>query len=42
MVTFDVGALAAKILIDPDENEQRLGDRWTENPRVILFLRHFG
>ena len=39
---FDVSALADQILVDPEGNEHRLGDRWQENPRVILFLRHFG
>lgn len=39
---FDVDELAEKVLIDPDEAEHRLGDRWAESPRVILFLRHFG
>jgi len=39
---FDVTKLADHTLIDPDGNEERLGDRWKENPQVVLFLRHFG
>jgi hypothetical protein len=39
---FDVTSLADQVLIDPDENEVRLGDRWANQARVILFLRHFG
>lgn len=41
-MTFDVGALADTVVIDPDENEVRLGDLWREKTQVILFLRHFG
>ncbi|MEX0797385.1 MAG: hypothetical protein WEB67_01890 [Acidimicrobiia bacterium] len=39
---FDVAALGAMQLVDPEGSEQRLGDRWATDPRVILFLRHFG
>lgn len=39
---FPVSELADQVLIDPDENEHRLGDRWSTAPQVILFLRHFG
>lgn len=39
---FDVKKLADHVLIDPDANEERLGDRWAETPQVVLFLRHFG
>jgi len=42
MTIFDVEALGDHVLIDPDGNERRLGDRWAEQPAVILFLRHFG
>ncbi|MEX1037365.1 MAG: hypothetical protein WDZ96_00750 [Acidimicrobiia bacterium] len=41
-MAFDVTALGEMQLVDPDGSEQRLGDRWQANPRVILFLRHFG
>lgn len=41
-MTFDVAALADTVVIDPDENEVRLGDLWKEQTQVILFLRHFG
>ena len=41
-MTFDVNALSAMVLIDPDENPVRLGELWREQPQVILFLRHFG
>ncbi|MGI9667482.1 MAG: hypothetical protein ACR2N2_10320 [Acidimicrobiia bacterium] len=39
---FNVNELARQILIDPDGFEHLLGDRWTERPQVLLFLRHFG
>jgi hypothetical protein len=39
---FDTHQLADVILVDPDGTEQRLGDLWTEQPQVLLFLRHFG
>lgn len=39
---FDVAALADHVLIDPHDGEHRLGDRWADAPRVLLFLRHFG
>ncbi len=41
-MSFDTFSLADHVLIDPDENEHRLGARWKESPQVILFLRHFG
>ena len=41
-MTFDSRQLADKVLVDPDGAEQRLGDLWTEQPQVLLFLRHFG
>jgi hypothetical protein len=39
---FDTRQLADVVLVDPDGTEQRLGDLWTEQPQVVLFLRHFG
>ncbi len=42
VMPFDVAALADQILIDPDEVPHRLGDRWSDQIQVILFLRHFG
>jgi len=41
-MSFDVEALAATELVDPDGNPHRLGEFWTERPAVLLFLRHFG
>jgi hypothetical protein len=41
-MTFDIEALADQVLVDPDGGEERLGDRWTTQPQVVLFLRHFG
>jgi hypothetical protein len=41
-MSFDVAALGAMQLVDPEGSEQTLGDRWATDPRVILFLRHFG
>jgi hypothetical protein len=29
-------------LVDPEGGGHRLGDRWASDPRIILFLRHFG
>lgn len=39
---FDAAQLGDEVLIDPDGNEQRLGDLWKDQPQVLLFLRHFG
>lgn len=39
---FDVPKLAGHVLVDPDGNTERLGDRWKQDPQVVLFLRHFG
>ncbi|MDF1597643.1 MAG: hypothetical protein P1T08_16310 [Acidimicrobiia bacterium] len=39
---FDVDALADQVLVGPEGDEHRLGDRWATQPQVILFLRHFG
>ena len=41
-MSFDVEALADQVLVDPEGDEQRLGDLWADQPQVILFLRHFG
>ena len=41
-MSFAVATLADLELVDPDGRPQRLGDRWAESPRVVLFLRHFG
>lgn len=41
-MAFDVSALAEMRLVDPEGSEHRLGDRWASDPRIILFLRHFG
>ncbi len=42
MTSFDVPALGDHVLVDPEGTEHRLGDRWADQPSVILFLRHFG
>jgi hypothetical protein len=34
--------LANISLPDPDGSLHRLGDLWSEEPHVLLFLRHFG
>lgn len=41
-LSFDVDELADQVLIGPDGREQRLGDLWADQIRVVLFLRHFG
>lgn len=41
-MSFDIAKLADQVVIDPDENPRRVGDLWTEQPHVLLFLRHFG
>jgi hypothetical protein len=35
-------ALANISLPDPDGSLHRLGDLWSDEPHVLLFLRHFG
>ena len=42
IVPFDTAQFADHVVVDPDGDEQRLGDLWAEQPQVILFLRHFG
>ena len=42
IVPFDTAQFADHVVVDPDGEEQRLGDLWAEQPQVILFLRHFG
>ena len=39
---FNAKALAEQTVVDPDGAEHRLGDLWSEQPAVLLFLRHFG
>ena len=39
---FDTTALADLSLPDPDGSLHRLGDLWSNEPQVLLFLRHFG
>ncbi len=34
--------LAAIALPDPDGREVRLGSLWSEQPEVLVFLRHYG
>jgi hypothetical protein len=41
-VTFDTTALADLALPDPEGSLHRLGDLWSIDPHVLLFLRHFG
>jgi hypothetical protein len=41
-MTTTVKELADISLPDPAGTTQRLGDLWSENPHVLLFLRHFG
>ena len=41
-MNIDMQALADATVTDLDRNEVRLGDFWSERPRVVLFLRHFG
>ena len=35
-------ALADISLPDPEGSLHRLGDLWSDEPHVLLFLRHFG
>ena len=39
---FDVETLADHEVVDPSGAPQRLGELWSDQPQVILFLRHFG
>ncbi|MDH3306930.1 MAG: hypothetical protein OEO77_05380 [Acidimicrobiia bacterium] len=41
-MTFDTSALADLALPDPDGSDHRLGDLWSADRHLILFLRHFG
>ncbi len=41
-MSFDVKLLADQVLVDPHGTGERLGDRWSDDPQVVLFLRHFG
>jgi hypothetical protein len=38
----DARELADLRLIDLEGQEVRLGDTWSENPAVVVFLRHYG
>jgi len=39
---MDLGTLAAVELADTREQRHRLGDYWSSQPCVLVFLRHFG
>jgi hypothetical protein len=41
-LVFDASSLADLSLPDPDGRTTRLGDLWTEERHLLLFLRHFG
>jgi hypothetical protein len=38
----DAGELAPVELLDWRERAVRLGEAWSENPAVVVFLRHYG
>jgi hypothetical protein len=38
----DAAELAEVRIRDLRGSEVRLGDLWTENPAVVVFLRHYG
>jgi hypothetical protein len=38
----DARALEDVVLKDYRGNDVRLGDLWSENPAVLVFLRHYG
>jgi hypothetical protein len=38
----DADALGAVELVDLGGRPRRLGDAWSENPAVVVFLRHYG
>jgi prostamide/prostaglandin F2alpha synthase len=38
----DSSDLADIELVDLEGNPTRLGDVWSENPAVVVFLRHYG
>jgi hypothetical protein len=38
----DAGELGAVELLDLQGRPARLGDFWSENPAVVVFLRHYG
>jgi hypothetical protein len=35
-------ALADIVLLDQDGNDVRLGDLWSEQPALLVWLRHYG
>jgi len=39
---MDAAGLAAARVLDVDGREVRLGDIWSEQPAVVVWLRHFG
>jgi len=39
---MDLAALSDTTLADPAGTTQRLGDLWSGQPIVLVFLRHFG
>jgi hypothetical protein len=41
-VTFNTTTFAELSLPDPDGIEFQLGDLWSKDRHVLLFLRHFG
>ena len=38
----DASRLEDLVLQDLDGGEVRLGDRWSRNPALLVFLRHYG
>ena len=41
-MTFDTTAFAELSLPDSEGADYRLGDLWSKQRHVVLFLRHFG
>ena len=38
----DARELEDLVVKDLDGNDVRLGDRWSRNPALVVFLRHYG
>ena len=38
----DAGGLEDLVLKDLDGADVRLGERWSRNPALLVFLRHYG
>jgi hypothetical protein len=38
----DASGLEDLVLKDLEGQEVRLGDRWSRNPALLVFLRHYG